>query len=142
MPAKNCIGRLVEVQRENEEIIERFDPLHLYWARQDKPDNFSTVDIQGNGDSYFLDLAQVKEGENYLRLRVVIPEGHRLVQEPGLPIEPYLPPGTYFVCIAIYSEGNYVKPTWFTIKWKSDDPSDPPCSITLGKKMKDGTRRF
>jgi len=69
-----------------------------------------------------------KEAENTLTLRVVIPSGHRLVVAPGLPPGPDLPPGSYFVRIAVYAEGVYIKPTWFKIEWKADY-SKQPCAI-------------
>lgn len=131
--AKSCVGRLIEVQREGRGI-ERFDPLNLYWARQSEPAHFQTVDIQGNRDFFYLDVAQIAEAGNRLSLRVVIPEGQRLALSPGLPIGPELPEGTYFVRIGIYAEGAYIEPTWFKLEWKADYSADPPCRFEQVRK--------
>jgi hypothetical protein len=129
LPAKNCLGRLIEVRRGDGTPIKRFDPLNLYWARQDKPDNFKSVDIQGDNDHFFLDLAQVKEDKQILSLRVVIPKGQILIAEEGYPTDPDLPPGTYFLLVGIYSEGASIKPTWFKVEWENDFTIDQPCNI-------------
>jgi hypothetical protein len=128
-PAKKCVGRLIEVRNEKGKKLDRFDPLNLYWARQDRPESFNPIDIQGNGDLFFLDVAQVKEAENVLSLRVVIPERHRLILEPDLPQQPDFPPGTYFFRIAVYAEGTYIKPTWFMISWNTNYSTNLPCNI-------------
>jgi len=62
--AKNCTGRLLQVRDNNNKPIEKFDPLPLYWARQSKEEQYKPVDIQGNGDSYFLDVAQIHKPQN------------------------------------------------------------------------------
>jgi hypothetical protein len=133
LPAKNCIGRVIEIRKEDGTLLMRFDPLSLYWARQSEPDSFKPVDIQGNGDFFFLDIAQVKEKEKTLSLRVVIPKGQRLTAEADYSEQPDLPPGTYHMCIAVYGEGVYIRPTWFTVTLADDFEVDPPCSITVNK---------
>ena len=60
-PAKNCVGRLIEVRDKNNKQLDRFDPFNLYWSRQNNLNQFAPVDIQGNGDFFFLDVVQVKE---------------------------------------------------------------------------------
>jgi hypothetical protein len=129
--ASNCFGRLMEVIDEKGEHLKQFDSLDLYWCRQDKPDNFRHLDIRENGDSQYLDIAQVKEAESVLTLRVVIPVGHRLVKPVGHIGSPEdLPPGTYHMQIAIYADNASMVPTWFKVEWQSDFSTDLfPCSI-------------
>jgi hypothetical protein len=119
--ARNCFGRLLKITDEQGKQLTGLDPLDLYWTRQDKPDNYKKLDIQGNGDFTHLDIAQVKEAEDVLTLRVVVPRGHRLVVPPGCNRRSEdLPPGTYYVCIAIYADGTSPKPTWYKIRWEAD----------------------
>ncbi len=136
LPAKKCVGRLIEVRNEDKSPIKRFDPLHLYWARQDKIDNFQPLDIQTKGDFLFLDLIQFKEHENEFSMRVVIPSGQRLITELNLPEKPDLPVGTYFVRIAVYGENTYIEPTWYKLSVQSENTDESPCHIEwMGKSL-------
>ena len=128
IPARNCVGRLLEV-RANGRRIESFDSLNLYWMRQSQPDEFRPIDIQGHGDFFWLNVEQIKQSENVLSTRVVIPSGERLVLDPDFPNAPDLSPGKYFVRIGVYAEEVYIEPIWFKIEWKDDYSKDPPCSF-------------
>jgi hypothetical protein len=132
--ATNCQGRLLEVRDEAGNRRKQLESLDLYWTRQDRPDNYRPLDIQGNGDFRYLDVAQVIEAENVLRPRVVVAAGHRLVQSPvdaGRPGD--LPPGTYYVRTAIYADNDSIKPTWFRLSWTNDFSVDPPCRMELAE---------
>ena len=101
--------------------------------RQSKPEAFQPVDIQGQGDFFWLDVAQIraKESENtppmgVMTMRVMVPRGERLVLDPDFPDAPDLPPGEYFARIGLYAEGAYVRPVWFRIKWSGEHLADPP----------------
>ena len=133
VPAKNCFGRLLKVLSEDSRHLKQFDSLTLYWSRQDRPDNYRQLDIREAGDFKYLDIAQVKEAESVLTLRVVIPNRHRLVKPAGHIGRPEdLPPGTYYVRIAIYADNASIEPTWFKIKWEDDYSIEPyPCSIEV-----------
>jgi hypothetical protein len=133
-PAKNCIGRLIEVRDGNNRQFDRFDPFSLYWMRQNDLNPFTPVDIQGNGDFFFLDIAQVKETDkdNPIDLRIVTPGG-RLVIDSNVGHGSKLPPGIYHLCIAIYSEEDmYKEPTWFTMTCDTNFSVD--CPPTIGFK--------
>jgi nucleoside phosphorylase len=129
--ATNCFGKLVMVLNKKGEHLKQFDTLKLYWTRQDKPDNFQPLDIRESSDFTYLDIAQVKEAENALALRVVIPDRHRLVRPLGHIGKPEcLLPGTYYVQIAVYADNASIEPTWFEIEWKDDYLIEPyPCNI-------------
>jgi len=127
----NCFGRLLKILDKEGQHLKRFDSLDLYWTRQDRPDNYQPLDIHESGDFTYLDIAQVKEAENALIPRVVIPERHRLVSPPGYIGEPeHLPPGIYYMQIAVYADNASIEPTWFEVEWKDDYSIEPyPCNI-------------
>jgi hypothetical protein len=137
-PAKKCVGRLVEVSDNNNNRFDRFDPFDLYWGRQNELNEYHPIDIQGEGDFYFLDVAQVKESDrsNPIELRIVDPGG-RLVLDSSVGEGKKLPPGTYHLRIAVYSEEDtYIEPTWFTIECAADFSSENPpriCPRVLGR---------
>ena len=103
---------MLEVQNEDHSA-RNIDTLYLYWERQSDPDTFRPVDIQGYGDSFYLDVVQANEAANKIVLRVMIPKGHRLVSTEKLD------QGTYYLKIAIWADGAYIKPTWFRVKWEN-----------------------
>lgn len=131
--AKNCSGRLLTVLNGELNHLKQFDSLDLYWTRQDKPENYKPLDIRGGGDFTYLDIAQIKEADNALLPRVVIPEGHRLVTPSGWVGRPRdLLPGTYYMLIAIYADDASIERTWFRIEWTDDYSVQPyPCSILV-----------
>jgi len=133
VPATNCFGQLLEVLSEDSRHFKQFDSLPLYWSRQDRPDNYRQLDIREGGDFKYLDIAQVKEAESVLTLRVVIPNGHRLAKPVGHIGRPEdLRPGTYYVRIAIYADNASIAPTWFKVEWEDDYSIEPyPCSIEI-----------
>ncbi len=87
----------------------------------------------------YLDLAQVKEKENVLTLRVVIPKGHRLVkpvEHGGRPED--LVPGIYYMLIAVYANTGTIESTWYKVWWADEYPPEDepegkpyPCSIEM-----------
>jgi hypothetical protein len=128
--AKSCFGRLLKITDEQGKQLTGLDALDLYWTRQDSPESYKKLDIQGNGDFTYLDIAQVKEAEDVLTLRVVVPRGHRLVVPPGhTQRSENLPPGIYYVSFGIYADNISLKPTWYKIKWEADYSVYLPCSI-------------
>lgn len=131
--AENCYGLLLRVTDEQGHHLKRFDRLYLYWTRQDKPATYSHIDIRENGDFQYLDVAQVIEAENVMVLRVVIPDGHRLVMPSEHTLRPeVLLPGTYYVQIALYADNDSIGPTWFKVEWNDDYSIQPyPCSIAF-----------
>jgi len=124
-PATDCVGRLICVQHARDgtfERVKKFDPLDLYWSRQNENNAFSPIVIQGNEDFFFLDVAQLKLGhtrdDSSLILRVVT-HGEPLIlddtrsREPNAPLEGRL---EYRLLIAIYSgRQGLVGPTWFKL---------------------------
>lgn len=131
--ATNCFGRLLMVLDQEGQHLKRYDSLDLYWTRQDRPDNYRPLDIYGLGDFAYLDIAQVKEAENALILRGVIPDRHRLVIPSGHIGKPeHLLPGIYYMQIAVYADNASIEPTWFRVEWKDDYSVKPsPCSIKV-----------
>lgn len=129
-PARNCFGRLLKASDKAGKQLTRFDSLDLYWTRQDRPENYTRIDVRENGDFAYLDIAQIKEAENILSLRVLIPDEHRLVvTHESIQNPENLSPGTYYLCIAVYADNASIDPTWFKINWEADYSIDPPCSI-------------
>jgi hypothetical protein len=133
-PAMNCFGRLLELRNEDGEHLKQFDSLNLYWTRQNKPEKYQRLDIREYGDFQYLDLAQVKEVDGLLTLRVVIPEGYRLVKPRGHSGNAGgLRPGAYYLRVAIYADEVAIAPTWFRIEWTADFSQEPPCSIEVAQ---------
>lgn len=119
--AKGCVGRIIGVWTDRGERIKKFDPLTLYWSRQDSSHTgFNPVDIQGHGDIEYLDIAQIKKHDlTPLSLRVALrppmtlSKGDDSSPSPG--VNPALRPGTYYIQIAVYAEETSVSPSWFEI---------------------------
>lgn len=140
--AKGCVGRIIGIWTEQGEQIKKFDPLTLFWTRQDgRHTGFSPVDIQGYGDIEYLDIAQVKKHDlTPMGLRVVLrppmtlSKGEANSPSPG--VEPALRAGSYFIRIAIYAENANVDPSWFEIACseKVEECGEPsPCIIKVKK---------
>jgi len=136
--AKACVGRIISVWTESGEQLEKFDPLTLFWARQDNTHTgFSPVDIQGYGDVEYLDIAQIKKRDSVpLEWRVVLKPPMSLTKgdtdsaSPGS--EPVLRAGTYYIQIAIYAEEANIPARWFeiTCSEKVSECGGPiPCDI-------------
>lgn len=134
--AKDCVGRIVGVWTEQGEQLKKFDPLTLFWARQDiKHTGFSPVNIQGYGDIEYLDIAQIKKSESTpLALRMAyslsLTKGEDDSYSPGS--EAMLRPGTYYIQVAIYADEANISPRWFEITCSEKIPEcdePPPCQI-------------
>lgn len=134
--AKSCVGRIVSVWTEQGEQLKKFDPLPLFWARQDNTHTgFNPVNIQGHGDIEYLDIAQIKKRDiTPLALRVAftlsLTKGDKDSPSPGP--EPILRAGTYYIQIAVYAEETNISPRWFEITCfekisECDGPA--PCQI-------------
>ncbi len=137
-PAKDCVGRLFGVWPDRGKRLKKFDPLTLFWARQDKCTGFSPVIIQGGDDFEYLDIAQVKnKGTAPLELRVVIPSPMTLTNwpedcpSPGT--DPVLQKGTYYLLIGVQAANARIKPSWFELACTGMVPDScdeqPPCQI-------------
>ena len=132
-PAHKCVGRLIEVRDSNNKRFDRFDPFNLYWGRQNDLNQYSPIDIQGNSDFYFLDVAQVTEADksNPISLRIVDPGGS-LVLDSNVGEGTKLSPGAYHLLIAVYSkEDTFIEPKWFTISCAADFSTQNPPSIDI-----------
>ena len=136
--AKSCVGRAIGIWTEQGERLKKFDPLTLYWSRQDSSHTgFSPVDIQGYGDIEYLDIAQVKKHDSTpLTLRIVLVPPMTLSKgeddTPSPVVEPSLQAGIYYVQVAIYAEEVGIRPTWFEITCSENVPGcgEPsPCHI-------------
>ena len=138
-PAKDCVGRVFEVWTAQGEQLMKFDPLTIFWVRQDKDHTgFSPVIIQGSGDFEYLDIAQVKKQDTLpLELRVVIPPPMTLTKRPDdYPSpgdKPFLKGGIYYLKIGIHAADANIKPSWFEITCPGVVPDSccekPPCQI-------------
>jgi len=138
-PAKDCVGRLLSVWTAEGEQLTKFDPLTLFWARQDKESTgFNPVVIQGGGDFEYLDIAQVKRADTTpLALRVVVPRPMTLTKwPPDYPspgVDPVLKAGTYYLLISVHAADAYIKPSWFEITCDAVVPDScdekAPCRI-------------
>ncbi|WP_420645603.1 hypothetical protein [Candidatus Leptofilum sp.] len=140
--ADKCVGRIVSIWTETGEQLEKFDPLTLYWARQDgNHTGFSPINIQGYYDFEYLDIGQVKQNNlTPITLRVVLEppmilsKGGNNSPSPGS--TPSLRPGTYFIRVAVYAEEANIPPTWLEITCSekiSECGEFVPCSIRRGK---------
>ncbi len=134
--AKACIGRIVGVWTEQGEQLKKYDPLTLFWARQDATrTGFIRVNIQGYGDIEYLDVAQIKKSDSTpLRLRLVLPlgltKGDNESLSPGS--EPVFRAGTFYIQVAVYSDESNIPPCWFKItcsKEVSECGGSIPCQI-------------
>ena len=138
-PARDCVGRLLSVWTAEGEQLIKFDPLTLFWARQDNNHTgFSAVVIQGGGDFEYLDLAQVKKADTTpVELRVVIPPPMTLTKwPPDYPSsgqDPVLKGGTYYLLIGVHAADASITPTWFEITCDAVVPDScdekAPCQI-------------
>ncbi len=127
-PARNCVGRLTEIWIKKGERLIKFDPLTLYWARQDMlHTGYHPITIQGRRDFEYLDVAQCPPASQISVLRVVLPKGMALPwmpdDSPSPDTSPGLRPGTYYFRIGIYADDANFGPTWFEITFY-DQPGD------------------
>ena len=126
-PARNCIGRLIEVRTIDGRHVQRFDPFTLYWSRQNDQTGFNPVNIQGYGDFYFLDVAQVPSPDGRYDFRVVLEPAASPTLDGSQPEGAKLEPGLYFVRIGIYAEGVRIAPIWFKLCPPGQlERADPP----------------
>ncbi len=138
-PAKDCVGRVIEVWTEQGEQLMKFDPLTLFWARQDKDHTgFNPVTIQGSGDFEYLDVAQVKKKNSPpIELRVAIPQPMTLTRgdddSPSPGPDPVLKGGTYYLLIGVHAVDASIRCSWFEITCTETVPAScgdiQPCSI-------------
>lgn len=139
-PAKDCIGRVSEIFTDWGTQLKKFDPLALYWARQDSEHTgYSPISIQGFGDFEYLDIAQVRwDDTKPPRLRVVLPKGMTLMYMPEESVSPgtapVLKPGTYYFRIGIFADDANIEPTWFEITfYDAASKKVPPFEIKQKK---------
>ena len=133
--ARECVGRLLEVHRmveNNSELIDKFDPMHLYWRGQKEWNDYRPSEIHGPGDSSFLDIARFSyvpdppESHGFskhlkpgLRLifRIVISENEPLIRggdSAGPDVDSL--GQKYRVKIGFYAENALGREKWFEIK--------------------------
>ena len=138
-PAQNCIGRLIGIYDDKGTQIDKFDPITLYWQRQDGTCDapFKPIDIQGYGDVALLDVAKVEKGDEIpIKLRVVL--NLDLASYPGdYPSpgnKPDLREGTYWIYVGVHGDDVSVEPLWFEISCLKAEPQQgwesAPCYIT------------
>jgi hypothetical protein len=141
-PARNCVGRVSEVWNHHGEQIDKFDPLTLFWTRQDNEHTgFTPANIQSRGDYEYLDIAQIKKRNSTpLKLRALIPPPMTLTKwssdSPSPGIEPVLKAGTYYLKIGVYAENANLNPTWFKVTCSETVPpcgKEPPYQIEKEK---------
>lgn len=140
LPAFHSVGRLIAVHKSDHTHIRKFDPLNLLWARQQA--KMQPIDIQGNGDFYFLDIAQFIEGDKgvEIRLRVDVngiglPEGEE--ESPGS--APTLLGGIYYFKIAVYCENANIDPFYLSITpatWQTSNIEQPPFLVEIKDKLR------
>jgi hypothetical protein len=117
--AKNCVGRLLEIYTEDGKRLEKFDPMTLYWQRQDGNHvPFVPVSIQANGDFWILDVAKVEKGDEIpIKLRLVLQldlAGYpNTYPSPGN--KELLKEGVYYLLLSVHSDEASVAPCWFEI---------------------------
>lgn len=140
--AADCVGRIVGVWTDQGEQVEKFDPLTLYWSRQDSTHTgFEPIEIQGHGDVQYLDVGQVKQNNlTPLTLRIVLKPPMTLSRgeddSPSPGTNPSLRAGTYYIQVAIYADEANVHPTWLEISCLeniSECGGQIPCSIQKRK---------
>lgn len=100
------------------------------------------IDIQGNGDFYFLDIAQIIEGDKgvEIRLRVDVngiglPEGEE--ESPGS--SPTLLGGIYYFKIAVYCDNANIDPFYLSIApatWQTSNIEQPPFLVEIKDKLR------
>ncbi len=141
-PAKQCVGRVVGIWTEQGDLLKKFDPLTLYWSRQDGTHTgFTPVDIQGYNDIEYLDIGQVKQSDlTPLTLRIVLRPPMTLSKgeddSPSPGSNPSLRAGTYYIQVAIYADGTNIHPTWLRVSCSeniSECGESVPCSIQKTK---------
>lgn len=136
-PARNCVGRMIDIYDVQSKRLKKFDPLTLYWQRQDGTHTkFEPIDIQGYGDIAILDIAKIEKREAVpIKLRVVLnldlanfPESY---PSPGN--KPNLREGIYYIRVSIHGDDVNIQPSWFEITCYKIEPyygsESSPCRI-------------
>jgi len=138
--AKDCTGRLLGVSTHNGLRLLKFDPLTLYWARQDHHTGHKPLQIHPQGDLDFLDIIQVKAGNAPLAIRAVIPEPMTLSRgednSPSPGTDAALKPAKYYLQVAVFSENAEPASCWLEVGCIPILPADctdsTPCSARFG----------
>ena len=136
-PARNCVGRLIDVYDVQGKRLKKFDPLTLYWQRQGGTQiGFEPIDIQGYGDFAILDIAKVeKKGAVPIELRVVLNSDLASFPEsyPSPGNKPNLREGIYYIRVGIHADDVSIQPSWFEITCSKIEPhfglESSPCRI-------------
>jgi len=135
--AKDCAGRLLGVRTYNGLRLLKFDPLTLYWARQDHHTGHNPLQIHPQGDLDFLDIIQVKSGNAPMAIRAVIPEPMTLSRgedhSPSPGTDAALKPAKYYLQVAVFSENAGPASCWLEVDCIPTLPPDCtdsiPCSV-------------
>lgn len=136
--AVNCSARLLAVCTASGIRLEKFDPLTLYWARQDRHTGHKPLQIQGQGDVEFLDLLQAKSGSiTPITLRTAIPEPMTLARgaddSPSPGTAACLRPGKYLFQVGVFSDNTDPALRWIEVQCRDSFPRDctgpSPCAV-------------
>jgi hypothetical protein len=146
LPAKDCVGRLIAICA-GDKVLSNIDPMTLYWARQNKHNQWQPVTIQGRRDYVYLDIAQFRKGRNAsddaLFLRIDVPDDERLVQDDFIEQHPHKQPEQhtgepvkteptpiellkrdvdYYFLIGIFSDSSaHDRPTWYKFEYRGKE---------------------
>jgi len=106
-PAKNCVGRLLEVRHADGTFFD-FDPFYFFWARQDDiVADFSPVIIY-TGDTEYFDVISITHKEKTFKFRV---SSRKLTIHTGnkFPVE------SVYLKIAIYADDMLPYQAWYRV---------------------------
>ena len=108
-PAQGCVGRLVAIADDKGDLRpDWWDVSALTWSTQATPE---PIYLSSKGDHFFLDVAQIIENKNVLRLRVdQTPRATKLEYEPG----------QYYFQIVVYAEKADPVEQWFRVNWPGE----------------------
>ena len=101
--------------------IEKFDPLTLYWSRQDSKSGLSAITIQGGRDFDYVDIFQVIEKDNNkIRLRIFITENMELINGDEKSLSPGHAPilleAKYVIRVGVFGENCEPRICWFVLE--------------------------